>query len=149
VRRVPVVFAQVLGSALVAWGLLEAVYSVYDRARPEEVVAGASLNGHSWAHLNSFPSGHMAITAALAVAVVLASPRLRAVLWAYVAVVAFTRVMFGAHFPLDTVAGTALGVASALLVASAFAYARARRTSATTANPTAMPSAEPTITSST
>ena len=109
-----------LGSALLAWGLLEAVYSVYDRPRPEEVVADPSLNGHSWAHLNSFPSGHMAITAALAVAVALRFPRLRFALWAYVAAVAFTRVFFGAHFPFDVVAGTALGTASALLVALAF-----------------------------
>jgi undecaprenyl-diphosphatase len=116
--RVPAVFARVLGSALVAWGLLEAVYAVYDRPRPEEVVGAAdiSLHGHSWAHLNSFPSGHMAITAALAVATALAFPRLRNVLWAYVAAVAFTRVMFGAHFPLDVLAGTALGTASAILV---------------------------------
>jgi hypothetical protein len=62
----------------------------------------------------------MAITAALAVAVALRFPRLRYALWAYVAAVAFTRVFFGAHFPLDVVAGTALGTASALLVAIAF-----------------------------
>jgi membrane-associated phospholipid phosphatase len=124
--RLPRVFAQVLGSAVLSWGLLEAVYSIYDRPRPEEVIAGASLNGHSWGHLNSFPSGHMAITAALAVSVALAFPRLRYALWGYVAAVAFTRVMFGAHFPLDTVAGTALGTASALLVAAAFDRTRAR-----------------------
>ena len=123
---VPAVFARVLASALVAWGLLEAVYAVYDRPRPEEVVADATLNGHSWAHLNSFPSGHMAITAALAVAFALAFPRLRYALWAYVAAVAFTRVMFGAHFPLDVLAGTALGTASALLVAVAFERLRRR-----------------------
>ena len=125
-RSVPGTFARVLGSALLAWGLLEAVYSVYDRPRPEEVVADPSLNGHSWAHLNSFPSGHMAITAALAVAVALRFPRLRFALWAYVAAVAFTRVFFGAHFPFDVVAGTALGTASALLVALAFERRRPR-----------------------
>ena len=68
----------------------------------------------------------MAITAALSVSVALAFPRLRFVLWAYIAAVAFTRVMFGAHFPLDTVAGTALGTASALLVAIAFDRRRRR-----------------------
>jgi membrane-associated phospholipid phosphatase len=134
VRGVPRVFARVLGSAVLAWGLLEAVYAVYDRARPEEVVEHAVLNGHSWAHLNSFPSGHMAITAALSVAVALAFPRLRFVLWAYIAAVAFTRVMFGAHFPLDTVAGTALGTASALLVAIAFERRR-RQTQIASAEP--------------
>ncbi len=117
VRSIPVVFARVLGSAVLAWGLLEAIYAVYDRARPEEIVADPTLNGHSWAHLNSFPSGHMAITAALAIAIALSFPRLRFALWGYVAAVAFTRVFFGAHFPLDVLAGTALGTASAMLAA--------------------------------
>jgi maltose/moltooligosaccharide transporter len=127
--RVPAVFARVFASALLSWGLLEAVYSVYDRPRPEEALGAdvVSLNGHSWAHLNSFPSGHMAITAALAVATALAFPRLRYALWAYVGAVAFTRVMFGAHFPADVLAGTALGTASALLVALALDRIRRRR----------------------
>jgi membrane-associated phospholipid phosphatase len=120
--RIPAVLGRVLGSALVAFVVLEAIYAVYDRPRPEEVPAAefSSLEGHTWAHLNSFPSGHMAITAALAVAVALVFPRLRWALWAYVAAVAFTRVMFGAHFPLDVLAGTSLGVGSALLVALAW-----------------------------
>ena len=120
-RRVPRVATLVLGAAVVAWALLEAVYSVYDRARPEEVLDAGEivLEGHSWAHLNSFPSGHMAITAALATGAAIAFPRARLALGLYVAAVAFTRVLFGAHFPFDTVAGTALGVASALLVAIA------------------------------
>jgi MFS transporter, DHA1 family, tetracycline resistance protein len=136
-RRMLEVFARVMTSALVAWGLLEAVYAVYDRNRPEEVVEAGeiSLHGHSWAHLNSFPSGHMAITAALAIAVTLTFPRLRTALWVYVAAVAFTRVLFGAHFPFDVLAGTALGIASALFVAVAFDRVRVRaaaRASATT-----------------
>jgi maltose/moltooligosaccharide transporter len=155
-QTIPAVFGRVMGSALLSWGLLEAVYSVYDRARPQEVVANASLNGHSWAHLNSFPSGHMAITAALAVALALAFPRLRTVLWGYVAAVAFTRVMFGAHFPGDVIAGTALGTASALLVASAAqivaARSHLRRSSLQITNalamPTTVPSTAPASTSS-
>ena len=69
-------FAQVFGAALLAWGLLEALYALNDRPRPEEAIGAAavSLNGHSWAHLHSFPSGHMAITAALAVAIAIRVP---------------------------------------------------------------------------
>jgi membrane-associated phospholipid phosphatase/predicted MFS family arabinose efflux permease len=130
-RRVPRVFAQVMGAALLSWGLLEALYALNDRPRPEEALGAAnvSLNGHSWAHLHSFPSGHMAITAALAVAAALAFPRARHVLWAYVAVVGFTRVMFGAHFPLDVVAGTILGATSAYAMAALLARypSRARK----------------------
>jgi undecaprenyl-diphosphatase len=66
----------------------------------------------------------MAITAALAVSAALLFPRLRHLLWAYVAAVAFTRVMFGAHFPLDVLAGTALGTARALPVVIAFELTR-------------------------
>jgi dolichol-phosphate mannosyltransferase len=134
-RRIPGVIARVLGSALVAWGLLEAIYAVYDRPRPEETVSGVSVNGHSWAHLNSFPSGHMAITAALAVAIVLLFPRLRTALAVYVVAVAFTRVLFGAHFPLDVVAGTALGVVGALLVAVAVERLEGRTRPATAVEP--------------
>jgi membrane-associated phospholipid phosphatase/predicted MFS family arabinose efflux permease len=119
ISRISAVGARVLGSALLSFVLLEAVYAVYERPRPEEALDVALHDGHSWAHLNSFPSGHMAITAALAVSTALLFPRLRTVLVAYIAAVAFTRVMFGAHFPLDVLAGTALGTGSALVVALA------------------------------
>jgi membrane-associated phospholipid phosphatase/predicted MFS family arabinose efflux permease len=127
-RSVPRVFAQVFGAALISWGLLEALYAINDRPRPEEALGAAnvSLNGHSWAHLHSFPSGHMAITAALAAAIAIAFPRLRHAMWLYVAAVGFTRVMFGAHFPLDVVAGTVLGAASAY--AATALVSKARRT---------------------
>jgi MFS family permease len=116
------VLGRVGGGALLSWGLLDVVHFVYDRPRPEEVLEPGeiSLNGHHWANLNSFPSGHMALTAALGVGIALAFPRLRALMWSYVVLVAFTRVMFGAHFPLDVVAGTAMGAGSALLAAAYF-----------------------------
>jgi hypothetical protein len=116
------VLARMLASALLAWGLLEGVYALYDRPRPEEVfgASAVTLNGHSWARLESFPSGHMAITTALAVALAFAFPRLRRVAWAYILAVAFTRVMFGAHFPLDTLAGIVLGYGSALAIHALF-----------------------------
>jgi membrane-associated phospholipid phosphatase len=115
--RVLSIPAQMLASAVLSWGLLEGIYALYDRPRPEEVLgASVSLNGHSWARLESFPSGHMAITTALAVALAFAFPRLRSVAWAYIAAVALTRVMFGAHFPFDTLAGIALGYGSALAI---------------------------------
>jgi membrane-associated phospholipid phosphatase/MFS family permease len=103
-----------LAANTLAWVLLESVYGLWDRPRPEEALERSEvvLRG-TWGHIESFPSGHMALTTALAAAVWLAFPRLRAVLLAYVGVVAFTRVMFGAHFPLDTLAGVALGYASA------------------------------------
>jgi membrane-associated phospholipid phosphatase/predicted MFS family arabinose efflux permease len=126
-RGVLGVLGRVGGGALLSWGLLDVVHFVYNRPRPEEVFEPGeiSLNDHHWGHLNSFPSGHMALTAALGVGVALAFPRLRALMWSYIAAVAFTRVMFGAHFPLDVVAGTAMGAGSALLAAAYFDRRRA------------------------
>jgi dolichol-phosphate mannosyltransferase len=66
---------------------------------------------------------------------VLLFPRLRTVLVAYVAAVAFTRVMFGAHFPLDVVAGTALGIAGALLVGVAVERLQGRSREASAVDP--------------
>ena len=95
-----------------------------ERARPEEVL-GAQIelsHGRSWAHLASFPSGHLIVTAAMAAAAASAVPALRRPLLGYVALVALTRVMFGAHFPLDVLVGGLvgyeLGVFAAHLMAS-------------------------------
>ncbi|MDQ3992937.1 MAG: phosphatase PAP2 family protein, partial [Actinomycetota bacterium] len=125
VRLVYPVVALVVVSALVSWGLLELVYAGFDRPRPEEVLGPGHivLDGNTWGHIESFPSGHMAITTALAAATALAFPRLRGVLWTYVAAVGFTRVLFGAHFPLDTVAGVVLGYVVARAVYGLFVEA--------------------------
>jgi membrane-associated phospholipid phosphatase len=123
-RLLPHVAALLTLSWLLAWGLLEGVYALYDRPRPAEVIDPSAIvleRSWTWAQLESFPSGHMAVTAALAGAIGLAFPRLRPLLWAYVAAVAFTRVLFGAHFPADVIVGIALGYASARM-AHSFLY---------------------------
>jgi undecaprenyl-diphosphatase len=116
-RETPRVVGLMLCSAIVAWALLEGVYVFYDRPRPEEAlgVGGVLLEGSSWGHLNSYPSGHMAITVALAGCLAMLFPRLRWLCWAYIAAVGFTRVLFGAHFPTDVIAGTVLGYFGARL----------------------------------
>ena len=123
-RLLPHVAALLTLSWLLAWGLLEGVYALYDRPRPAEVIDPSAIvleRSWTWAQLESFPSGHMAVTAALAGAIGLAFPRLRTLLWAYMAAVAFTRVLFGAHFPADVIVGIALGYASARM-AHSFLY---------------------------
>jgi MFS family permease len=104
-------------SLVVALGLLQAMYAVFDRPRPSEVFERAEIvlaNGHNWAAIESFPSGHMAVVTALAASAWFAVPKLRAPLLAYVVLNAVTRVAFGAHFPADVAAGVALGYGSAL-----------------------------------
>ncbi len=115
-RRIPGVLALELAAGVLAIGLLEAVYAFYDRPRPSEVFDGAEVvlaYGHDWARIEAFPSGHMAVITALAATAWFAFPKLRYPLMAYVALNGVTRVLFGAHFPLDVLAGIALGYGSA------------------------------------
>jgi maltose/moltooligosaccharide transporter len=114
-------FALELVSVALALGLLQALYAAFDRPRPSEVFARAEIvlaGGHNWAAIESFPSGHMAVVTALAAAAWFAIPQLRGILLAYIAVNAVTRVAFGAHFPVDVLAGMALGYGSALAARS-------------------------------
>jgi membrane-associated phospholipid phosphatase len=115
----------VLLAAYVAGAGLEVVKLFIERARPEEVL-GSQIqlsHGRSWAHLASYPSGHLIVTTAMAAAAATAVPALRRPLIGYVALVGLTRITFGAHFPIDVVVGAALGyefgVFAARLTASA------------------------------
>jgi membrane-associated phospholipid phosphatase len=97
-----------------------------ERARPEEVL-GARVqlsHGRSWGHLASFPSGHLIVTTAMATAAAAAVPMLRAPLIAYTALIALTRITFGAHFPLDVLAGAVLGYELGLFTTRLLASAR-------------------------
>ncbi len=59
----------------------------------------------------SFPSGHAATSFAGATFLALAAPRLAPALFVLAAAVAYSRVYVGVHYPLDVVAGAALGAA--------------------------------------
>jgi membrane-associated phospholipid phosphatase/predicted MFS family arabinose efflux permease len=123
-------FALELVSVGLALVLLQALYAVFDRPRPSEVFESAEIalaNGHNWAAIESFPSGHMAVVTALAASAWFAIPQLRGILVAYIALNAVTRVAFGAHFPVDVVAGAALGYGSALAGRSLFVQTAAIR----------------------
>jgi membrane-associated phospholipid phosphatase len=113
-RRPRYVLGATLGVILAAYlagAALEVVKLFIERARPEEVL-GAQVqlsHGRSWAHIASYPSGHMIVTTAMAAAAAAAVPALRRPLIGYVALVALTRVTFGAHFPIDVLVGVVLG----------------------------------------
>ena len=91
--------------------LVQLVYMMFVRDRPEEVLGGQALlvDGGHWAHIASFPSGHMVVTTAIVVAAIASVPWLRVPLWTYCGLIALTRISFGAHFPLDVMAGVAFG----------------------------------------
>jgi dolichol-phosphate mannosyltransferase len=128
-RRPRYVLGAALGVVLAAYlagAALEVVKLFIERARPEEVLGGQIQLSHdrSWAHLASFPSGHLIVTTAMATAAAGAVPALRRPLLAYVVVVALTRVMFGAHFPLDVVVGAVVGYELGMFAARLMTSAR-------------------------
>lgn len=102
--------AMVLLADLAASGLKHAV----DRERPEHKVDALVATPSTPA----FPSGHAATSFAAAVLLAAAVPPLAPAFLVLAAAVALSRVYVGVHYPLDVVAGAALGVlvATALLL---------------------------------
>jgi membrane-associated phospholipid phosphatase len=140
--------------------VLEVIQLVVDRPRPEEVLGADAIlsHGRSWAHIPSFPSGHLIVTTALVVAAARMAPVLRAPAFAYLAAIAVTRVTFGAHFPLDVTVGTIVGwqvglfavalTRAAGLLPQASRAATSRRPAIAISAPIVMPSPAPASTSS-
>ena len=126
VRHVVGAVLAVLLAAYVAGAALEVIKLFIERARPEEVLGAQIQLSHdrSWAHLASFPSGHLIVTSAMAAAAASAVPALRRPLLVYVALVALTRVLFGAHFPIDVTVGAIVGYEMGLFAARLMASAR-------------------------
>jgi undecaprenyl-diphosphatase len=86
----------------------------------------------------SFPSGHATTTFACAVAIAILVPKLRWAALSVAATVGIARVYLGVHYPLDVLAGAALG--SAIGVAVALLVRRALRLRASCAAPSLSPS---------
>ena len=92
-----------------AYVLAKVAKAVVGRGRPGELLEDVLFRGGTESGLG-FPSGHVAVAAALATA---AGPHLgttgRRVTWSVVAAVAVARMYVGAHLPVDVVGGAALG----------------------------------------
>lgn len=94
--------------------------------------------------LNSMPSGHSAdiFTSAVLLCLLLPRPwmRLAAMFWALA--VALSRVALGKHWPMDVVAGAAVGGLWALIVAESWLAPRLRRLECASAGPVAAGAAQ-------
>ena len=62
----------------------------------------------------SFPSGHATVSFACATVLALAVPRLRVPVFVLAALISFSRVYVGVHYPFDVLAGAVLGVGIAI-----------------------------------
>ena len=109
----------VAAAGLVAYASVRMSWAAWDSSRPQEALGTSAANGHDWSSYPSYPSGHVAVTTALAAAGAALVPALRIPLWTYAAFIAFTRVSYGAHLPSDVASGVVLGgLAAALVLAS-------------------------------
>jgi len=84
------------------------------RSRPDAAIAGfTALAANPDAY--SFPSGHSTVAFAIATAAMGVNPSLGIVETTLAAAIACSRVYLGAHYPVDVLAGIALGFACGLL----------------------------------
>jgi undecaprenyl-diphosphatase len=108
--RWPAVF-QVVVAVAVAFLITDAVAKPwFNRSRPFESYSESRVYGHK-PTTRSFPSGHAAGAVAGAFALSRLAPESRAVFWALAALVTFSRVYLGVHYPADIVCGALLGLA--------------------------------------
>ncbi|BDV31483.1 phosphatase PAP2 family protein [Microbacterium terricola] len=104
----------VLVSAVSA-GIVQVLKHLVGRARPEDMIVISDFG--------SFPSGHVANAATLAVALFVLFPRVWVAVagGVWVVLMAFSRTYLGAHWLSDTLGGALVGASAALLTAAALA----------------------------
>jgi undecaprenyl-diphosphatase len=112
VWRRPSIFLFVLSGSLLAlwasWGLRQAI----GRERPPHRFHDPPPLVHVPVS-DSFPSGHAATSFACAALLAWLTPLPKVALFALAALIAFSRVYVGVHYPLDVLGGAALGLAIA------------------------------------
>jgi undecaprenyl-diphosphatase len=107
--------ASALAASALALLVNQAIARIWTRPRPYQ----AHHVGHIWvarSHDPSFPSDHASAAFAIATAVFLFDRWVGALFLAAAAAIAGGRVVAGAHYPGDVLAGALVGIACALIV---------------------------------
>src|SRR3989442_6404495 len=115
-RRWKLASACALASAALALLINQLIGKLWHRQRPFASHPSAHVWG-SRSHDPSFPSDHASAAFAIAFAIFLFDRVAGGIFLAAAVIVGAGRVLFGAHYPLDVLAGCLVGLASALLLA--------------------------------
>lgn len=113
-RKWKLASASALAASAVALLANQLIAKAWHRPRPYE----AHVLPHPWAHSHdpSFPSDHVSAAFAIAFAVFLFDRVVGSLFLAAAVVIGVGRVLIGAHYPGDVLAGCLVGLAVALLV---------------------------------
>lgn len=113
----PAVFPDFIKAALIAFGIELILYKIIKnrirRLRPFEALAGIE-NSIVPSDTFSFPSGHTAAAFVMASLLSYLFPVLTVFVFLWAALVGFSRVYMGVHYPSDILAGIVLGTSSAV-----------------------------------
>jgi membrane-associated phospholipid phosphatase len=115
-RKWKLASACALGSAALALLINQLIGKIWHRQRPFASHPSAHVWGNR-SHDASFPSDHASAAFAIAFAVFFFDRVVGSVFLAAAVIVGAGRVFIGAHYPLDVLAGCAVGLGSALLLA--------------------------------
>ena len=126
-RRWGLLGLTIIAVALADWSAM-GLKALVDRPRPPLRYAEPEPLVRT-PHDGSFPSGHAATSFAAATILSFAFPRLAPFLFVLAALIAWSRVYVGVHYPLDIIGGAILGILVALAV-RALVVRRARKTAA-------------------
>jgi membrane-associated phospholipid phosphatase len=108
-------FASVAVSGIIA----DIIKIIAGRYRPSELFAQGHY-GFDFFHieraLTSFPSGHTVTAFALATAITYLWPKTHSVMWVFAILIGISRLMIGAHYPSDVIAGAVVGIISTIII---------------------------------
>jgi undecaprenyl-diphosphatase len=99
-----------LSAAALALLVNQVVLHVWHRARPYEAHPRGVIPLVAASHDPSFPSDHASAAFAIAFGVLFVARRVGLVFLAWAAMIAISRVLVGAHYPTDVLAGLAIGL---------------------------------------